>query len=207
MELNFTKVEQSEVLSFDKSDFENLGEDKLMININWGASNGRSVDLDTNLAVIAEMERESNGFLGFFKNKSVERACEHFIYYANRFGASNAGIVHKGDDMTGCWSDGEFIEIDLGKVPTDLELVPSVVSYSGDDISGLPFAHMRVYIGTAERVSKPLFEVDLTGVKRGTRSAIFGKLFNEGGEWKWKTNIYYSPSRNFGDIERRSVEV
>jgi len=219
MSLDFAKQTQGSSLDFSKDLGVDLSKSNIIINLNWGVPAGRSsVDLDSNLATIVGgqkvmVEKKTGGILGFgSKTVTVEeergKRLKGYAYYGNKDACRSDGVKHHGDDLTGASAEGEFIEIDGSKIGADVtELVPSLASFSGDDFSSLPFAYMRVYVGTTTKIEKPLFEVDLTDVKRGTRSAIFGKLVRDGQSWKWVTDTRYFKSGSNNMLREESAKL
>lgn len=202
--LNFQKAAQGSSLNFTKDlglDFSKSLGGNIMINLNWGTNNAtRSVDIDLALALVnvgAASQVKKPGLFGKLIGRKDEvvvntnaRSVKSFVHCFSRDCANGDGITHHGDDTTGAWSDGEFIEIDPTKIGSDVnELLPSILSFSGHRLKDLPFAHMKVYIGTKNVVSKPLFEVDLTNLSSGDMGAQFGKLVRTEDGWEWTTDI------------------
>ena len=106
-------------------------------------------------------------------------------------------LHHTGDDLQGDQNgddglDNEIITVDLARVD---EKVNSIVfflniynneDYQGD-FSGIPYASIRMYEGTATRVNEVFAQYDVATrtdcvVKRGL---IMGKLYKRNGEWKF----------------------
>lgn len=193
--LNFQKATQGSSLNFQKDMGVDITNSNLVINVNWG---GRA-DLDSCLALISgnSTTPAKKGFFSKLLGGGSSSGPGNLKSFTHCFGLSAGrgdGVKHHGDDTTGSWSDGEFIEIDMSKLGSDVtEIIPSVLSYDGTDMSNLPHAKMMVYLGTKNSVSKPLFEVDLTGMSNSTRGAQFGKLVkNSAGEWVWTTDVKYT---------------
>lgn len=207
--LNFNKVSQGSSLNFSKDlglDFSKGLGGNIMINLNWETN--QSVDIDLALAVIAggntaPVVVEKVEKAGFFsklvggKDKVTTetlpangRTLKSFPHCFSKSCAKGDGIIHHGDDTTGAWSDGEFIEIDPSKIGADvMELIPSILSYSRHQLNSLKSADLKVYIGTKNKVVTPLFQADLTNLKSGDLSAQFGKLVRDGASWTWTTDI------------------
>lgn len=213
-QLNFTKASAGTSLNFAKDLGVDMSNSNIVINIDWGNLNGRSVDLDSCLAVITRSTSEpvKKGFFAKLLggNESSNSKLKSFVHCFDLHSGATDGIKHHGDDTTGSWSGGEFIEINTSKLGNDvLELIPSVLAYSNVNMSELPFAHMRVYVGTKSRVDQPLFEVDLTGMSSSVRGAQFGKLVkNDSGEWIWTTDVKYtSTSGSSGFTKLKELAV
>lgn len=213
--LNFNKVSEGSTLNFTKDRNIDLGSaGNIMINLNWGVPAGAgSVDLDSSLTLISSgaAAAPSTGLLGRMfgaaKAAVVGKGISAFVHCFDK--SCGKGVKHHGDDRTGSWASGEFIEIDATKLESNIcEIVPGILSYSGHDMSTLPFAHVRVYLGTKDRVDVPLFEADLKAVPRGTMGAVFGKLTkNEAGEWSWTTQQKLSSARSFDALKAMSATL
>ncbi|CAL9963548.1 hypothetical protein VPHD148_0079 [Vibrio phage D148] len=230
--LNFQKATQGSSLNFSKDlglDFSKGLGGNIMINLNWGTNERtRSVDIDLALAVVAgakqnptvSTEVKKAGFFGKLIGKKDEtittttpaagKSVKTLVHCFDKTGARGDGIIHHGDDTSGSWADGEFIEIDVTKIGNSIqELIPSILSYSGHELSDLPFAHMKVYVGSKNAVVKPLFEVDLTNLQRGDMGAQFGKLVRSGDSWEWTTDIKktnVAGSRGFKALKELAIK-
>ena len=205
-QLNFAKVNQGSSLNFVKDlglDFSKGIGGNIMINLNWVTN--QSVDIDLALAVIQGGSEASTptttvkkaGILSklFGGKDKVETVSDRtklksFPHCFQLGAGSGDGITHHGDDTSGAWSDGEFIEIDVSKIGADvIELIPSILSYSNHSLKSLDSADLKVYIGTTKKVVTPLFEVDLTNLSSSAKGAQFGKLIREGDSWVWTTDV------------------
>jgi tellurium resistance protein TerZ len=103
------------------------------------------------------------------------------VYFGN---LTEQGVYHHGDDRTGAWSSGEFIEIDLDKLDPNVDtLTFTVLSFSGHDFHSLPFAEMKVFTGSPSRPVKGLVHHNLTDFKRGTRTVVLAQMKKVNGEW------------------------
>ena len=192
--LNFAKATQGTTLNFSKDLGVDMSNVNIVLNVNWTAN--LSVDLDSCLALVSgESSGSKPGFLSkLFGAKSDSSNVKAFVHTFDRRCGDNDGVKFHGDDLTGGWASGEFIEIDTSKLGDDVtEIIPSVLAYSNVALNSLDSAGMRVYIGTPTKVVKPLFEVDLTDMSSSVRGAQFGKLVkNSAGEWEWITDIKYT---------------
>lgn len=200
--ISFDKVEQGQSLSFEKGSSTEIK--NITINLNWGKykpNPSARVDIDLALAMLTGETNEVKK--GFFKNllggSSSSSNLAHFVHCFDRFCAQRIGTEHMGDDTSGSWTEGEFIEIDVTKLPSNItSLIPSILSYSGHALKDLEFAYMKVYAGTAENLERPLFEVDLKNLDASVMSAQFGRLVRNGASWKWTTDLKYGDTRGTG---------
>lgn len=197
--LNFTKVEPGQTLNFSK-DFGNAVSGIITFNLNWGMIDGRAVDLDAILvtksggAVVPATQVVKKA--GFFKkllggsdevsgNSGYTSAAgvKECYYFGNKTGK---GVKHHGDDLTGASAKGEYIEVDLDSLPSDIdELVFSVISFSGHSFSKLPFASIEIFTGSPARQGKGLVAMELTKFASSTKALVLAKVKkNAAGEWE-----------------------
>lgn len=215
MSLDFTKVTTGQTLNFAKDFGKSVTGGVISFNLNWGKINGRSVDLDAycitkssggEKTVTRQVVQEKAGFLSkmFGGKDTVSEVTETVrstagikeqIYFGN---LNSTGIKHHGDDLTGAWAKGEYIEVNLDKLPAAIdELVFGVSSFSGHSFSDLPFASIEVFTGTPKRQEEGLVSYELKEFDRGVMSAVLAVLKrNSAGEWEITAMKETSRSRN-----------
>lgn len=202
MQLDFNKVTTGQSLNFSK-DFGDKITGKVSFNLNWGMIGGRPVDLDS--IVVMESRGGIQSIqqripkpltfwqkvaraLGFKINQTYDilssgstDTSTKTVYFGN---LTEQGVYHHGDDRTGAWSEGEFIEIDLDNLDPNVDtLTFTVLSFSGHDFYSLPFAEMKVFTGSPNRPVKGLVHHNLTQFKRGTRTVVLAQMKKVNGEW------------------------
>lgn len=152
------------------------------VGANWGAIDGK-------------------GFFGGAKKISVDLDLSLGLFDTNKqlvdviyFGKLEApGIRHSGDDMSGDMDgddglDNEVVVINLPQIPANVEQVVFVLnSYKKQDFATIPFASIRLYEGTPERVNNVVAKYDIASDAKfaGFVSMILGKLYKRNGEWKF----------------------
>ena len=144
---------------------------------------------------------EKKGLFGGMKKKAVDLDLSAGTFDANKklvdviyFGNLNtAGVSHSGDDTTGDVDgddglDNEVIQINLSQIPANIDNVVFVLnSYQGEDFAKIPFASIRLYEGTPDRVNNIVatYNVASDAQFSGFVSMILGKLYRRNGEWKF----------------------
>ena len=144
---------------------------------------------------------DKKGFFGGNKKEAVDLDLSVGLYSADRsltgsvyFGRlKDAGITHSGDDRTGDLDgddglDNEVISLDLNRVSSNVDQIVFVLnSYDGHDFATVPFASIRLYEGTPERVNSVVASFDIASDVKfsGYVSMILGKLYRRNGEWKF----------------------
>ncbi len=106
-------------------------------------------------------------------------------------------LHHTGDDLTGDRNgddglDNEIITVDLSKVNSNVNSIVFFLNiynneeYSGD-FSGIPYASIRMYEGTATKVREVFAQYDVATKTEcvGKRALVMGKLYRHNGEWKF----------------------
>lgn len=200
MKLNFNKVSVGQSINFSK-DFTTPVTGKISFNLNWGKINNQPVDLDSIL--VMESRKGINNtikvkrplttlqkilkFLGFKINEVFDQVkskdtSTKVVYFGN---LQSQGVIHHGDDRTGAWAKGEFIEVDLDNLNPNIDTLTFVVlSFSKHDFSSLPFAEIKVSKGTPSNPIEGLVEHNLTNFNKGTRNIVLAQLVrNDQNEW------------------------
>ncbi|MEY4926980.1 MAG: hypothetical protein RI894_1416 [Bacteroidota bacterium] len=181
MQLNLTKGDK---LNLTKADGRALTH--ICVGLNWGMITKKSlfgastakepVDLDASVALF-----DAN-------NQFLEK-----IYFGNLSSSDNA-IKHSGDDTIGDDENDEFdnevITIDLTRIKPNVDKIVVILnSYKKQDFATIPYAHLRIYEGTPERVDSVFAKFNIAAEAKfsGFVSMILGKLYKHKGEWKLET--------------------
>lgn len=106
-------------------------------------------------------------------------------------------LHHTGDDRTGDVGgddglDNEIITVDLSRVNSEVNQIVFFLNiynndeYSGD-FSGIPYASIRMYEGTPEKVREVFAQYNVATKTDcvGMRALILGKLYKHNGDWKF----------------------
>ena len=106
-------------------------------------------------------------------------------------------LHHTGDDLTGDQNgddglDNEIITVDLSRVNSNVNSIVFFLNiynneeYQGD-FSGIPYASIRMYEGTATKVREVFAQYDVATRTDcvGKRALVMGKLYRHNGEWKF----------------------
>lgn len=172
-------LQKGQKISLEKTNGTSLT--NICVGVNWGAIT-------------------KNGFFGK-KVISVDLDASCAVFDANNelisvvyFGELNSqGINHSGDDLVGDTDgddglDNEIISVNLPRLPVNAEQVVFVLnSFNGDDFKTIPFASIRLYEGTPERVDSIHAVYDIANDPKfsGSVSMVLGKLYKHNGNWKF----------------------
>jgi tellurium resistance protein TerZ len=156
---------------------------QLYLGLNWGAiekknifgTSKESVDLDGSCAIFGE-----------------NRELLDVVYYGN-LKSKDRAVTHSGDDLTGDVDgddglDNEIIGVDLSKVnPSVSQIVFILNSFKGQDFAKIPFARIRIFEGSFEKVDSVVASFDVANDPKfsGFVSMIMGKIYKKNGEWKF----------------------
>lgn len=152
----------------------------MCVGVNWGAiekkgffGGKKDVDLDASVGMF-----DASGNL-------IEK-----IFYGKLRGT---GVRHSGDDRTGDTGgddglDNEVIEVDLTRVPEGVQSIAFVLnSFNSIDFKDIPYASVRLYEGSPERVDEVVAKYDVSNDSKfaGAICMILGKLYRHNGSWKF----------------------
>lgn len=109
----------------------------------------------------------------------------------------DGALHHTGDDLTGDTDgddglDNEIITVDLSKVRANVNSIVFFLNiYNNDDyrgdFSGIPYASIRMYEGTATKVREVFAQYDVATRTDcvGKRGMVMGKLYRRNSDWKF----------------------
>lgn len=185
-------LQKGQRISLEKSNGSKL--QNVCVGINWGAI-------------------EKKGLFGFGKTKEavdLDASCALYnegkqltevIYFGN-LRSKDGSVRHSGDDLTGDMGgddglDNEVITLDFAKLDPKVDYVAFVLnSFRGHDFGTIPFASIRIYEGTPQRVSEVFAKYDIANGSNfaGHVSMVMGVFYKKNGEWKF--NAIGEPTRD-----------
>lgn len=152
----------------------------------------------------ADFDLDASAFLLTASGKV--RSDDDFIFYQQK--ASKCGSVeHTGDNRTGAGDgDDEKINIDLSKIPADVEKVVFTVTIYDHATRNQNFGMVSdAYIRVLDQSnSSEIARYDLSEDASTVTAMIFGELYRNNGEWKFKavgqgfSNGLGEMAKNFG---------
>ncbi len=158
--------------------------EKICVGVNWGAIEKKSL-----FGKIKKVAVDLDASVGLFSENKQLVDVVYFGQLASKCGA----IRHSGDDLTGDMEgddglDNEVIVVDLTQIPASISQVVFVLnSFQGQDFASIPFASIRIYEGTPDRVDNIIATYDIANDASfsGKVSMIMGKLYRHSGAWKF----------------------
>ncbi|GHJ37490.1 TerD family protein [Streptomyces sp. TS71-3] len=115
-------------------------------------------------------------------------SARHVVFLDN-LTSPDGSVRHAGSGAAAAGGDDEQIEVDLARVPEEVDKVVFAVSFPGSGAAGLGFgqvqsAHVRVADGDG---GAELARYDLDGRGLTVETAVvFGELYRHGAEWKFR---------------------
>jgi len=174
---------------------------KFCVGVNWGA-----------IEKMVTRDVRKGGFLGMGGTKErvtskvmeavdLDASCSMYsannelldVVYFGQLKSKDGSVFHSGDDLEGDLDgddglDNEVISVDLTRVdPRIDQIVFFLNSYKKQDFATVPFAAIRLYEGTPERVNTVFAKYDVASDNsyRGHVTMIMGKLYRRNNEWKF----------------------
>ena len=149
---------------------------KIIVGLGWDprSTDGATFDLD------------GSAFL--LKSDGKVRGDSDFIFY-NNLKSTDGSVVHTGDNTTGEGEgDDERIEIDLTRVPADIDRISITVTIHDAEARRQNFgmvskAFIRCLNAEGE---KEIARYDLSEDSSTETAMIFGEIYRYNGEWKFK---------------------
>ena len=192
------RLEKGQRINLEKNNGSKLTQ--FCVGCNWGAiekggflgfgKNVQDVDLDLSCVML-----DANGNL-----------CDHIyspLYkreFLARYGmppgkidSNDFALHHSGDDLKGDQNgndglDNEIITVDLTRVSPNVSQIFFFLNNCGkEDFSQIPYASIRMYEGTPQRVKEVFAQYDVAAEPQysGKTALIMGKLYRRNGEWKF----------------------
>lgn len=116
------------------------------------------------------------------------RGDSDFIFY-NNLKSTDGSVQHMGDNKTGAGEgDDEVVQIDLGKVPPEVDKVAFAVTIHEGETRRQSFGQVsNAFIRVVNKADgKELARYDLTEDGSTETALVFGELYRNGADWKFR---------------------
>lgn len=155
---------------------EEPGIEQVTIGLGWDvrATDGSDFDLDASCFMLG-------------KDGKV-RSDSDFIFY-NNLKSADGSVVHTGDNRTGAGEgDDEAINVDLFKVPADVDKLAIAVTIHEADKRKQNFGQVsNAFIRVVNsKTGREVARYDLTEDASTNTAMIFGELYRHNNEWKFR---------------------
>ncbi|MDB5621426.1 TerD family protein [Tardiphaga sp.] len=146
------------------------------VGLGWDLRSTTGADFDLDASAIATGADQ----------KALSNA--HFVFF-NNLRSPEGAIEHTGDNLTGEGDgDDEVINVDLAATPPTISSIFFPVSIYDADSRGQSFGQVRnAYIRVVDRASgSELARYDLSEDASTETAMVFGELYRNGTEWKFR---------------------
>lgn len=163
----------------------------VLVGLGWDArtTSGAGFDLDASALMVGT------------SGKILSDA--HFVFF-NNLTSPDGSVEHTGDNLTGEGEgDDEVIKVNLAGVPAEVDKVIVTVSIYDAETRSQSFGQVRnAYIRVINQAdSAELTRYDLSEDASNETAMIFGELYRNGGEWKFRA-VGQGYSTGLGGIAR-----
>jgi len=113
---------------------------------------------------------------------------QHFVFYDN-LKTPEGSVEHTGDNLTGEGEgDDESLKVDLAAVPAEVDKIVFPVSIHDADSRGQSFGQVRnAFIRVVNQAGgAELARYDLSEDASTETAMVFGELYRNGAEWKFR---------------------
>ena len=148
----------------------------VLVGLGWDARTTTGTDFDLDASAI--MVKEDGKVL----------SDKHFIFFNNTT-SPDGSVEHTGDNLTGAGEgDDETIKVNLAAVPAEVAKIVFPVSVYEGAARGQGFGQVRnAFIRIVNQAGgSELARYDLTEDASNETAMLFGELYRNGGEWKFR---------------------
>jgi tellurium resistance protein TerD len=148
----------------------------VVVGLGWDVRSTTGVDFDLDASA-----------LGLAENHKI-MSDEYFVFF-NNLKSPDGSIEHTGDNLTGEGEgDDEQIKVDLANVPAQVTSVVFPVSIYDGDARGQSFGQVRnAFIRVVNAADQSeLARYDLSEDASTETAMVFGELYRNGPEWKFR---------------------
>ncbi|MEV0946944.1 TerD family protein [Rhodococcus sp. NPDC049939] len=146
------------------------------VGLGWDVrtTTGQDFDLDSSAIALGADKKAVSG--------------KHFVFY-NNLESPEGAIKHSGDNLTGEGAgDDEVIKVDLAAVPANIESIVFPVAIYDADNRSQSFGQVRsAFIRIVNQAdNSELARYDLSEDASTETAMVFGELYRNGSDWKFR---------------------
>lgn len=189
-------LSKGQKISLEKSNGSKL--ENFCVGVNWGAIETKGflgfkkmvdVDLDLSCIILDENKKMIDYIYSPYYRTDV---LSKFGLQPGKLQTNDSALKHSGDDLQGDDSiddaDNEIISVELKKVNAKAkELYFFLNNVGNEDFSQIPYAKLRMFEGTPERVTDIFASYNVSAESRynNKRALILGKLIKNDNNWNF----------------------
>lgn len=210
-------LEKGQRINLEKSDGSKLT--NFCVGCNWGAiitgaglfgfgKTTKDVDLDLSCIMFnANGQLVDHIYSPLYKREFLARyGMPPGKVYSNEYAFRHSGDDLKGDQGGDDGLDNEIITVDLSVVSPEIDQIFFFLNNCGrEDFSQIPYASIRMYEGTPQRVKEVFASYNVAAEPRyrGMTALVMGKLYRRNGEWKFSAIGDAFPDTNICETIKR----
>ena len=210
------RLEKGQKINLEKKNGSKLTD--FCVGCNWGAivsggfmGFGKSVkDVDLDLSCVMFDDKGQlidHIYSPLYKTEFLSR----YGMPPGKVDSLDRALHHSGDDLKGDQDgddglDNEIVTVDLTRVHPTVDHIFFFLNNCGqEDFSQIPYASIRMYEGTPQRVKEVFASYDVAAQPqyRGMTALIMGKLYRRNGEWRFSAIGDAFPDRNICETIKR----
>ena len=152
------------------------GMTQVLVGLGWDARTTTGTDFDLDASAI------------LLKDDGKALSDQHFVFF-NNLASPDGSVQHTGDNLTGEGEgDDEAINVDLTLVPAEVSKIVFPVSIYDGQARSQGFGQVRnAFIRIVDRSSNTeVTRYDLTEDASTETAMVFGELYRNGTEWKFR---------------------
>ncbi|WP_028636938.1 TerD family protein [Nocardioides sp. URHA0032] len=153
-----------------------VGLTAVLVGLGWDVRTTTGTDFDLDASALA------------CKSDGKVASDQHFIYF-NNLVSPDGSVEHTGDNLTGEGEgDDEAIKVNLASVPPDIDKVVFPVSIYDADSRSQSFGQVKnAFIRVVNQANgTELARYDLSEDASTETAMVFGELYRNGAEWKFR---------------------
>ena len=148
----------------------------VVVGLGWDTrtTDGKDFDLDASAIVVGADDKVMSD--------------QHFIFF-NNLKSPDGSVEHLGDNLTGEGEgDDEQVKVDLARVPTEVDKIVFPVSIYDADNRSQSFGQVRnAFIRVVNQAGgAELARYDLSEDASTETAMVFGELYRNGSDWKFR---------------------
>ena len=148
----------------------------VVVGLGWDARTTTGTDFDLDASAI------------MLKTDGKVLSNNHFIFFNNKM-SPDGSVEHTGDNLTGEGDgDDESIKVDLSAVPTEVDKIVFPVSVYEAEARQQGFGQVRnAFIRIVNQANgTEITRYDLTEDASSETAMVFGEIYRNGAEWKFR---------------------
>lgn len=189
--------------------------ERFCVGCNWGAITApggflglskKTVEVDLDLSCVL-FDASGNRCDHLYSPLYRKEFLNQYGLLPGKLDSLDGALHHTGDDRSGDTGgddglDNEIITVNLSRISTTVTQIFFFLNNCGrEDFSQIPYASIRMFEGTPERVEKVFaaYNVAAEAAYAGKTALVMGELYRHGASWKFNAIGDAYPHPNLGE--------